>query len=243
MCTYLNYSMFLTTKKLAVKFASAVQYRSYYKMLLVCEVFAALTVKCIYGFFARLKVRNGEYLHLIDPPYLIVANHANYNDPFIIGAASFFKQKKLLPYCFMTLPKFLEWPIRGKLIRLVGSFPVFPKAGSLDESLEVAIRILKERRGSIIMFPEGKRNAQHHHQNARPGIAHLMKKFPDIPVVPMFISGNQPIPPLSFFLGRMKLMVTIGKPFTCRDIEGEKKDNIVLAREVMQRIMELEKNG
>ena len=41
----------------------------------------------------------------------------------------------------------------------------------------------------------------------------------------------------------MKLMVTIGKPFTCRDIEGEKKDNIVLAREVMQRIMELEKNG
>ncbi len=226
---------------MAAKFSSGVRKRAYYRLLLVCEVIAALVLRIVYSSFARLTVRNAYLLQNVQPPYIIVSNHANYNDPFIIGAATFFSQKKILPYCFMTLPRFLKWPVAGQLIRLLGSFPVFPKNGGLEASLKVAVNILREKRGSIIMFPEGKREVNHHHHNARPGIAYLMKQFPGIPVVPMFIKGNKPIPPWQFFLGRMKLTVTIGEPFTCESLQCKNMDDRALAKEVMRKVTALER--
>jgi len=235
--------MFLTTNKMASVFSETAKKKAYYGILYGFEVCAAPIIKIIFKMYARVHIINRDVLHNIAVPYIVVANHASYADPFLLGAVPTFMQSlRFAPYCFMTHPKYLRLPVFGNIIRLIGAFPVFPKAeGGLEDALAVAKTILEEKKSSMVVFPEGKRSDKHYHHAARPGIAYLVKKFPDRVIVPMYIHNSRSLRPWRLFFLRPRVTVIIGKPFTCRDIDGEQKDNIALAQEIMKRVTNLEK--
>jgi 1-acyl-sn-glycerol-3-phosphate acyltransferase len=111
---------------------------------------------------------------------LIIANHASYLDPAIIGV------QIPRPLSFLAKSELFSVPIFGWIIRNCNAFPV--RQGTGDKgAIDETIRRLRE--GHLLtLFPEGQRTFDGNLQKIQKGVALVVKRA-DVPIVPAVIIG------------------------------------------------------
>jgi len=139
-------------------------------------------------------------------PYIVAANHANYLDGVVLGAAL---PRKI---SFLVMPRvYRATPLHPYFHDHVGSIPVSlarPDPGAIRR----ALRVLEEG-GVVGIFPEGPFSRHGTLVRGQPGVA-LVALRAGVPVVPVAISGTfRALAARRFFLPRrVPLGVRFGKP-------------------------------
>ncbi|HTX74425.1 MAG TPA: 1-acyl-sn-glycerol-3-phosphate acyltransferase [Rectinemataceae bacterium] len=131
--------------------------------------------------FFRIRVINPQAA-LLRPPYILVSNHVNLLDPFILG--SLVRE----PVYWITSDGNMRSRIMRVLLRLVGSIP---KAKAIPdiETVNWTVRVIRERRGVVGVFPEGQQTWDGSTLPLIPSTAKLLKLL-KVPVVGTVIRGG-----------------------------------------------------
>ncbi|MGA2641548.1 MAG: lysophospholipid acyltransferase family protein [Spirochaetia bacterium] len=120
-------------------------------------------------------------LRALPPPYIVLANHVNYWDPFWISA--FIRH----PVQFVTSDNIFREAFFGAAMRLVGSIP---KTKLMNDSRTVRqIFGVRGNKGVIGIFPEGSRSYDGRSGPVIPAVARLIRKL-GIPVISATIAGG-----------------------------------------------------
>src|SRR5262249_8981820 len=125
-------------------------------------------------------------------PALLVANHNSHLDTLII--MSLFPQRllpKLRPVAaadYFLQSKLFAW----FSLKIIGIVPIQRKPTTPTPSLDplTAVYFALEENSLIIFYPEGSRGNPEQLSQFKSGIAHVAKKFPHIPITPLFIRGT-----------------------------------------------------
>jgi 1-acyl-sn-glycerol-3-phosphate acyltransferase len=147
-------------------------------------------------------------------PALLIANHASFIDPLLIGVAA--------PRHLAFLARANLWGgIFGRFLTSVNTHPV-DQEGFAREGLKAMIDLLHAG-WPVLVFPEGERAMDGVMKPFRPGV-HLIIKKTHAPVVPVGVAGayealprwrHPPIPghsPLFLPPNKNTIAVAIGKP-------------------------------
>lgn len=131
--------------------------------------------------FFDFRVTGTEHLP-DDGPFIVAANHANYLDGVVLGAAL---ARKIV---FLVMPRvYRATPVHPYFHRHVGSIPINlarPDPGAIRR----ALRILEEG-GVLGIFPEGPYGRDGRLVPGQPGVA-LVALRAGVPVVPAAITGT-----------------------------------------------------
>jgi 1-acyl-sn-glycerol-3-phosphate acyltransferase len=126
-------------------------------------------------------VDSGQVLKTVVPPYVVVANHVNYWDPFWISA--FLRH----PIQFVTSDNIFREAFLGVVMQLVGSIP---KTKLMNDSRTVRQIFGVRREGRVIgIFPEGARSDDGRSLPVIPAVARLIRKL-GVPVVSAKTAGG-----------------------------------------------------
>lgn len=150
-------------------------------------VFFNLLVRPLVLLVIGLNVRGRE--HLPDHgPAILVANHNSHLDTLVlmtllpshllarvrpVAAADYFLSNPLLAW-FAT--------------RIIGILPIERSGRSRRDPLADMVTAL-EQGEILILFPEGSRGEPEQLQAFKSGVAHLVKRKPETPVVPLYLHG------------------------------------------------------
>jgi 1-acyl-sn-glycerol-3-phosphate acyltransferase len=179
-----------------------------------------------------------EGLEKIDPgaTYVFVANHRSFMDIPVLLAH--------LPLQFRFLAKkglFLI-PFLGTHLRRAGHLPVVkdnPRASL--KSMSDAVRLLRERGMSVMLFPEGGRSKDGELQEFIEGAAYIAVKS-GLPVIPIAMTGTREVLPM----GSLQIMsgiveLRIGDPIPTANLTL--KDRATLTRTMHDRVAGLLMNS
>ncbi|MFD1465517.1 lysophospholipid acyltransferase family protein [Lapidilactobacillus mulanensis] len=144
----------------------------------------------------RAKITNPE--NLIDGPYILVAPHRTWWEPIIFALAASPRE-----FSFMAKKELFNNPILGWILRHAHAFPV-DRFNPGPSAVKIPVRILKEGKLSLIMFPSGTR-----YSTELKGGAALIAKMAKVPLLPAVYQG-----PTSFkdFCKRKQVIVGLGAP-------------------------------
>ena len=155
--------------------------------------------------FYRVEIRGRENLEKISPPLIIASNHKTLFDGFLILIAlPWFS--RFLPGRYMTEELHFRGPVleflrKAKLLKLfyllTGGFPSYRGEG-IEKAIGHPLKLLR-RKGTILMFPEGKLVREDNLGVFYNGTAALVAKS-GAPVLPFFIK-----------IERRKIIITIGE--------------------------------
>lgn len=156
-------------------------------------------------FFARVRVKV-EGLQKIDPgtSYVFCSNHLSYMDTPVVLSS--------IPAEFRFLAKegLFQIPLLGTHLKQAGHIPV-PREDPRRavRTMTGAGRIMRERRVSLLIFPEGGRSRDGVLQPFKEGAAYIAIKA-QAPLVPVALVGTRKILPFGsavFHAGRVRLRV------------------------------------
>jgi 1-acyl-sn-glycerol-3-phosphate acyltransferase len=200
-------------------------------------LFFALLVRPIMLVFLGLNVRRREGLPAKGPAVL-VANHNSHLDAvtlmslFPLGILHKLRPVAAQDYFFRNpLLKWFALNIMGilPLDRNVKSKRRHPLAG-IDESLD--------QNDIVIVFPEGSRGAPEQLGEMKAGIAHIAKKNPEVPIIPIYMHGlGKALPKGEALLVPFFLDVFIGETLTWSG------DKTAFMEQLTQQIKELAEEG
>lgn len=138
---------------------------------------------------------------------IIIANHSSHIDTLCI--LSIFPLSDVLKiHPIAAADYFFTNKIKSFLMKnIIGAVPIVRKRKKTTETenankLNVFENVEKvlEKGDSIILFPEGTRSIDSDIHEFKNGIAILAKKYPNIPITPLYISGADKILPKNDFL-------------------------------------------
>jgi len=177
------------------------------------KVFFALLVKPFMALVMGIRVHGREYLP--KGQFVLVANHSSHLDTLVllsllpldliprvrpVAAADYWTRNKFV----FALTRFLFniLPIPRKDIT-----PENNPLRLMEEALEGGY--------SLIIYPEGTRDYGEDIGPFKPGVAHLLKRHPDLPCVPVYIRNTARILPKGTFLFvPLFVDVMVGEPLT-----------------------------
>ncbi len=165
-----------------------------------------------------------------------MANHPGKFDPFLIGAAlprSHYRQIKCFRY--LTYYKYITCKWYGFFIWLSGAYPVYKKQGNFEKILAYTVKLLRDNQ-NILIFPTSKVQKDFIPENARPGVAWLVKKINPV-LVPVFIKNTYKIKFKDILFRTRQVEIVFGKPFYKETLP--KYDNRKIAKEIMEKVGEL----
>lgn len=149
-------------------------------------LFFLLIVRPIVLIVLGLNVRRHSLLPN-DGPAIIVANHNSHLDALVlvtlfgmgrlslvrpVAAADYFLKNRLLAW-FAT--------------RIIGIIPLERRIGSARSDPLAGISAALEAGQIVIVFPEGSRGEPEQLDDFKTGIAHISKRHPTVPIVPIFM--------------------------------------------------------
>ena len=173
------------------------------------EIFVKGVVLVVLG----LNIRNRCRLHR-HKQIILVANHNSHLDTLVLMSLFPYKEmNNIRPVAAMDY--FLENPVRRwfaeKIVRIV---PLSRHLRSVRvDPLKSCSDALKEGY-SLILYPEGTRGNPEKLKDFKTGISHLLERFPDIVVVPVFMHGlGKALPKGEFLLVPFYCDIFVGEPF------------------------------
>ena len=140
-----------------------------------------LLVPCFLIWF-RLQRTGREHARLRGG-MVVASNHRSFLDPFVIGA--------LLPWArriqFVAKVELFEKRWQGWLLSRLGAFPI--RRGRSDEMAMETARLIVERGGTVIIFPEGTRIRSGSLGRPKRGVGRLALET-GAPVLPVAVHGS-----------------------------------------------------
>jgi len=148
----------------------------------------------------RVRVTGLE--NIPPPPYIIAANHQAWYDPaFIIP---FFPGRPLI-YTMAKRETVFNRRWKRWLLPKIGVFPISPSRGELDEQGLRSVYQVLERKGVVLMFPEGRYSRGRALRPLKNGIGYFALQA-GVPVAPVAVTGADRLVPFR------RIEVTIGLP-------------------------------
>lgn len=167
-------------------------------------------------------------------PAIVCANHNSHLDAMVlitlfprrlarrvkaVAAADYFLKTKMMAW-FST--------------QVLGIVPLSRKVEAGVDPLEPIVRELKGE-NILILFPEGSRGEPEKLKKFKSGIARLAKRYPDVPVYPVFMHGlGKSLPRGGFVLVPFFCDVVVGEPLLWADKFANKRDYMDRFQSVMQ---------
>lgn len=191
-------------------------------------------------FFFRVK---GDYdpiiLHKLDRQrgLIIISNHTNKLDPFVILASLPFKLfLNLLPIHFMTSSNYLlHWQQKIFLIPL-GCYP--HKTKDADYSSLTESEVFLSRGGRVFIFPEGRIKRVNDRIKAKRGVGVLLKQT-DYPVIPIRIQGLEGLTIKKMLARKINVSVRMGNIINKQSVNAAGNSPERIALELMDRIYDI----
>jgi glycerol-3-phosphate dehydrogenase (NAD(P)+) len=143
---------------------------------------AVLTPFCLVYF--RLARHGREHGRHIKGGLIVAANHRSFLDPFVIGGSLPWAR----PMNYMAKVELFERRWQGWLLSRLGAFPV-RRRESDEESMETA-RLVVERGGTCVIFPEGTRIRTGSLGTPKRGVGHLALQT-GAPIIPAAVIGTE----------------------------------------------------
>jgi 1-acyl-sn-glycerol-3-phosphate acyltransferase len=157
-------------------------------MTMLRRMFYLLFVKPLVLFLIGLNVRGREHLPTAGPA-IVVANHNSHLDTLVL--MSLFPQA-LIPqvhpvaaadYFFRN--RWLKW----FALNIVGIVPIDRRPSARDGDTLAPLLTALDHGEILILFPEGTRGQPEQRSKFKSGVAHLLNKRPEVPVIPVFFAG------------------------------------------------------
>ncbi|RMH31890.1 MAG: hypothetical protein D6690_14875 [Nitrospirae bacterium] len=167
-------------------------------------------------------------------PFVLVANHTSYFDPFVILTtvpAHIFTDLYILGWEAYFRGRFLRWVAR------IGHVIPLGIETSFLTALRMAVAVLKLGK-SLLIFPEGERSVDGRLLPFKKGVGILASHL-HVPVVPMWIEGTYRVLPVGArWPRRHPIALRIGPPvtITCEQVEQWKAEGLDPSEMATQRI-------
>jgi 1-acyl-sn-glycerol-3-phosphate acyltransferase len=151
-------------------------------------LFVVLVIKPIIVFWLGLTIRHRERLPTKGPA-IIAGNHNSHLDTAVLLSLFPLEEvPKVRPVAaadYFMRPGLMQW----FSLNVVGIIPV-ARGGAADgvDPLEECYRAL-ERGEILLIFPEGSRGEPEKMAELKSGISYIAKRFPTVPVIPVFMRG------------------------------------------------------
>ncbi|NCA82087.1 MAG: 1-acyl-sn-glycerol-3-phosphate acyltransferase [Opitutae bacterium] len=201
------------------------------RMRWAVHVFMFVVLSLVLPLYFRYRVRGRRHIPR-SGPVLIVVNHASHLDPLLIGAVCCRRM-------FRYMAKEDLW--RGSkafrfMMENLGAFPV--RRGAADrDALRYASELL-EAGQALVVFPEGTRTRDGSIGDAQPGVAMILSKHPDVPILPLRIDGAfEAFGSGMRFPAPHRIAIAIGPTFTLAHKFREKTSRKQLYREIGDEVM------
>lgn len=151
-------------------------------------IFFALLVRPLTWIVLGFNVRHKERLP-IQGPAVLAANHNSHLDTLaLMSLFPLHVLPKLHPVAAEDY--FLKTPLlRWFSLNLMGILPIPRKITGSHEDPIHAISKSLQHGDILIFFPEGTRGEPEQLSQFKSGIAHLARRLPEVPVVPVFLHG------------------------------------------------------
>lgn len=150
------------------------------------QIFFLLFVRPLVLVVLGINVRNKECLPKSGPA-IIVANHNSHLDTLVLmticSSKLLYKLRPVAAADYFLKNALLAW-FSQNIMRII---PISRKVKKRDP-LKGAITALKNH-DILILYPEGSRGEPEEIKEFKSGIAHLAKKFPEVPITPVFMHG------------------------------------------------------
>lgn len=160
--------------------------------------------------------------------YILIAPHRSWIDPIYLALGA-----KPKDFAFMAKKELFKNPIFGWIIRKANAFPV-DRLNPGPSAIKTPVKILKEDKLSLVMFPTGTR-----HSAELKGGAPTIAKLSGVPMVPAVYQG-----PLTFkdLLKRKKIVVRFGDPiYVDRKTRLTKESLAVIEKDVQAAFDQLDR--
>lgn len=153
-----------------------------------------------------------EHLQEIKPPFIVLANHTNFWDPFLLSMCI------PVPVHFVTSDAYFRNPILKQLLKLVGAIP---KTKLISDPLSIrGIIEVAKNKGVIGIFPEGRRNWDGKTLPLLHPTAKLIKSL-GIPVVSVVFKGAcLAMPRWATSTRKGKIAIKLSKVLNPQEIEA-----------------------
>jgi 1-acyl-sn-glycerol-3-phosphate acyltransferase len=135
---------------------------------------------------------------------IIAANHQTYLDPFWLSAPI------TRPVRFLAWNEALAWPIIGKLMRLLGAWPL-QLEGSDPGAIRKSLQWLRGE-GAVVIFPEGGRSKEDGSLGRFKGGAVRIALEAGVPILPVTIRGGNRVWPVGRRLPRLGKVEVVFHP-------------------------------
>ncbi|MEB3317944.1 MAG: lysophospholipid acyltransferase family protein [Cyanobacteriota bacterium] len=122
-------------------------------------------------------------------PFILIANHNSHLDA--LALMSLFPLRRLAYlHPVAASDYFLSNRLVGWLVTTFMNILPIPRSSLSKHQHPIALMSEQLRRGhSLILFPEGSRGEPEVMREFKRGVAHLIKRHPEIPVIPVFLKG------------------------------------------------------
>jgi len=177
------------------------------------QLFFLLVVRPVLALVIGLNVRGAQHLPRRGPA-LVLANHNSHLDVFVLlclfPIALLPQLRAVAAADYFLANRALAWFSR----RVVGILPIERQVrpGHHDPLLPVEQAL--DRGQIVILFPEGTRGVPETPSPLQSGVAHLARRHPSLPCIPVFLHGlGKALPRGEALLVPFFCDVVVGEPF------------------------------
>jgi long-chain acyl-CoA synthetase len=168
-----------------------------------------ISVRALLRIYNDFKTEGADRL-VIDPPFIVAANHSSHIDTIAL-CASFPPNLLRLVHPVAAADYFFTDPVRSAFSTYVLNATPFERTGDFESSLQQCEELLRDGK-ILLIFPEGTRSAGGTMGPLKTGVAYLSIKT-GCPIIPAYIDGARNVLPKgTSFPKDSRLKVTFGTP-------------------------------